>query len=98
MGTFNLNGRGNNVKEDLAVWLWPKIDQVQGHAEVVAIGFQEIVELSPQQIMSTDPGRRQAWVSSAHVYILYLWNVRKGDEGHMYESYQTRATFILFGK
>lgn len=27
----------------------------------MAIGFQEIVELSPQQIMSTDPVRRQEW-------------------------------------
>lgn len=27
----------------------------------MAVGFQEIVELSPQQIMSTDPTRRQAW-------------------------------------
>lgn len=27
----------------------------------MAIGFQEIVELSPQQIMSTDPARRQTW-------------------------------------
>lgn len=29
--------------------------------EIVAVGFQEIVELSPQQIMSTDPTRRQEW-------------------------------------
>jgi len=29
--------------------------------EIVAVGFQEIVELSPQQIMSTDPARRQTW-------------------------------------
>lgn len=27
----------------------------------MAAGFQEIVELSPQQIMSTDPAVRQAW-------------------------------------
>ena len=27
----------------------------------MAVGFQEIVELSPQQIMSTDPAIRQAW-------------------------------------
>lgn len=29
--------------------------------QVVAVGFQEIVELSPQQIMSTDPARRREW-------------------------------------
>ena len=61
VGTFNLNGRGSGVKEDLADWLWPDINRLQQHPGIVAVGFQEIVELSPQQIMSTDPVRRQAW-------------------------------------
>ena len=60
-GTFNLNGRGHGVKEDLSMWLFPKENRSQGSAEIVAVGFQEIVELSPQQIMSTDPIRRQEW-------------------------------------
>ncbi len=29
--------------------------------EIVATGFQEIVELSPQQIMNSDPTRKQQW-------------------------------------
>jgi hypothetical protein len=61
VGTFNLNGRGNGVKEDLAAWLWPEINRLQQNPGIVAVGFQEIVELSPQQIMSTDPVRRQGW-------------------------------------
>ena len=61
VGSFNLNGRGSGIREDLAVWLWPDINRLQPHPGIVAIGFQEIVELSPQQIMSTDPVRRQAW-------------------------------------
>ena len=61
VGTFNLNGRGSGIKEDLAAWLWPDINRLQQHPSIVAVGFQEIVELSPQQIMSTDPVRRQAW-------------------------------------
>ena len=60
-GTFNLNGRGNGVKEDLRAWLFPKINGLKAPAEIVVVGFQEIVELSPQQIMSTDPIRRQEW-------------------------------------
>lgn len=56
-----MNGRGNGVKEDLAAWLWPEINRLQQHPGIVVVGFQEIVELSPQQIMSTDPVRRQAW-------------------------------------
>ena len=61
VGTFNLNGRGHGTKEDLSAWLIPETNRSQQQAEIVAVGFQEIVELSPQQIMSTDPGRRQDW-------------------------------------
>ena len=61
VGTFNLNGRGEGTKENLAAWLCPQLNQMQRYPEVIAVGFQEIVELSPQQIMSTDPIRRQAW-------------------------------------
>ena len=61
IGTFNLDGRSSGVKEDLAAWLWPGINHLQQHPGIVAVGFQEIVELSPQQIMSTDPARRQVW-------------------------------------
>lgn len=59
VGTFNLNGKGNGAKEDLAAWLCPAINHQ--HPDVVAVGFQEIVELSPQQIMSTDATRRVKW-------------------------------------
>ena len=61
VGTFNLNGKGSGVKEDLSPWLCPQLNSLQRYPEIVAVGFQEIVELSPQQIMSTDPVRRQAW-------------------------------------
>ncbi|KAK4995401.1 Inositol-1,4,5-trisphosphate 5-phosphatase 1 [Elasticomyces elasticus] len=61
VGTFNLNGRSHGIVEDLSPWLCPPVDQSQQQPEIVAVGFQEIVELSPQQIMSTDPHRRQAW-------------------------------------
>ncbi len=61
VGTFNLNGRGSGVKEDLSPWLCPQLNNLQQYPEIIVVGFQEIVELSPQQIMSTDPVRRQAW-------------------------------------
>ncbi len=57
MGTYNLNGKTAGIKEDLTPWL-----DVRGRdLDVVVVGFQEIVELSPQQIMSTDPNRRMLW-------------------------------------
>jgi hypothetical protein len=60
-GTFNLNGKTIGLNEDLSEWLCPNVDPSQQCPEIVAVGFQEIVDLSPQQIMSTDPARRQAW-------------------------------------
>lgn len=60
-GTFNLNGRLDGIGADLSPWLCPPLDLAQQNPEIVAVGFQEIVELSPQQIMSTDPGRRMQW-------------------------------------
>ncbi|KAI9674662.1 MAG: inositol polyphosphate 5-phosphatase [Caeruleum heppii] len=60
-GTFNLNGQTKGVGEELSSWLCPPVEKSQRHPAIIAVGFQEIVELSPQQIMSTDPTRRQAW-------------------------------------
>lgn len=60
VGTFNLNGRTQGAQDDLSCWLWP---EGAGSAlpDIVVIGFQEIVELSPQQIMNSDPSRKQIW-------------------------------------
>ncbi|KAE8446903.1 hypothetical protein EG329_011534 [Mollisiaceae sp. DMI_Dod_QoI] len=60
-GSFNLNGRTEGVDQDLSEWLFPGVNPSQQHPEIVAVGFQEIVELSPQQIMNSDPTRKQAW-------------------------------------
>ena len=61
VGTFNLNGKGRGIKEDLSAWLRPRLANGQAMPDLVAVGFQEIVELSPQQIMSTDPARKLDW-------------------------------------
>ncbi|CAK7223408.1 Inositol-1,4,5-trisphosphate 5-phosphatase 1 [Sporothrix curviconia] len=62
VGTFNLNGRLDGLHEDLSPWLFPnKVVSAEQLPEIVAIGFQEIVELSPQQIMNSDPTRKQQW-------------------------------------
>ncbi|KAL8807496.1 MAG: hypothetical protein Q9182_000661 [Xanthomendoza sp. 2 TL-2023] len=68
-GTFNLNGRGAGVKEDLSAWLCPRLNSHAKQPEILAVGFQEIVELSPQQIMSTDPSRRQIWEEAVRMTI-----------------------------
>lgn len=59
-GTLNLNGRTDGADQNLSPWLFsPALEAVQPELYVVA--FQEIVELSPQQIMNSDPRRRQLW-------------------------------------
>ena len=47
------------MNDDMSSWLCP--ESMGQQPELVVVGFQEIVELSPQQIMSTDPARRQLW-------------------------------------
>jgi endonuclease/exonuclease/phosphatase family metal-dependent hydrolase len=59
--TFNLNGRTEGAHEDLSPWLCKKPGSDAPDPEIIAVGFQEIVELSPQQIMSTDPAYRALW-------------------------------------
>ncbi|KAI0383936.1 SacI homology domain-containing protein [Hypomontagnella monticulosa] len=60
VGTFNLNGRTNGIDEDLTPWLCPQ-ELGSTQPEIMVVGFQEIVELSAQQIMNSDPSRKQLW-------------------------------------
>jgi hypothetical protein len=60
VGTYNLNGRTNGVDQDLTEWFFPK-DGPSEQSKIVVVGFQEIVELSPQQIMNSDPTIKEAW-------------------------------------
>ena len=60
-GTMNLNGKLEGLKHDLAPWLHAKSKGFAFDYDVVCVGFQEIVDLSPQQIMSTDPSIRILW-------------------------------------
>jgi endonuclease/exonuclease/phosphatase family metal-dependent hydrolase len=59
--TFNLNGRTEGAYEDLSPWLCKQPGSGAPDPDIIAVGFQEIVELSPQQIMSTDPAHRALW-------------------------------------
>jgi hypothetical protein len=52
-GTWNVNGKP--ADEPLEPWLFPPDTQ---RADIYAIAFQEIVELTPQQIVQTDPGKK----------------------------------------
>lgn len=60
-GTFNLNGRTHGLGEDLSPWLCPEVEKEYRSPEIVAVAFQEIVDLDVNQILSTDPLRRSMW-------------------------------------
>ncbi|PYI10514.1 SacI domain and endonuclease/exonuclease/phosphatase family protein [Aspergillus sclerotiicarbonarius CBS 121057] len=65
-GTFNVNGRYEGPNADLRPWLFSQSDLQGEDPSIYAVGFQEIVTLSPQQIMSTDPTTRKAWEIAVH--------------------------------
>ncbi|KAK4129569.1 hypothetical protein N657DRAFT_562882 [Parathielavia appendiculata] len=81
VGTFNLNGRTDGINEDLSAWLWPS-DLGSIQPEIIAVGFQEIVELNPQQIMNSDPTRKQLW-EQAIKRTLDRYYSREGDEKYV---------------
>ncbi|SGY72918.1 BQ5605_C005g03230 [Microbotryum silenes-dioicae] len=58
VGTYNLNGKppGN---ESLLPWLFPIPDAPE--PSMIVISFQEIVPLTPQMIMATDPEKKRKW-------------------------------------
>lgn len=81
IGTFNLNGRTEGIDEDLSPWLCPpELGHIQ--PEIVAVGFQEIVELNPQQIMNSDPMRKQLWEQAIKRTLDRRYN-RTGDDRYV---------------
>ncbi|KAF8915801.1 DNase I-like protein [Mucidula mucida] len=57
VGTWNLNGRPPS--ESLLPWLFPR--ESVSDPDVFVLGFQEIVPLTAQQIVQTDPEKRRIW-------------------------------------
>lgn len=56
-GTWNLNARPPG--ESLLPWLFPRGTDFE--PDIFALGFQEIVQLTPQQILLTDPAKLRVW-------------------------------------
>jgi hypothetical protein len=87
VGTWNLNGKAPD--EALDSWLFPP-----NHAEsdIYAINFQEIVELTPGQILQTDPMKKRMWEK----YIMDTFEMRKGHgEYLLYRSEQLVGTALI---
>ncbi|SCU94614.1 LAME_0F08196g1_1 [Lachancea meyersii CBS 8951] len=58
-GTFNVNGR--TQVNDVSEWLFPQGSDIDQLADVYVLGFEEVVELSPGQMLATDPYPKQFW-------------------------------------
>jgi hypothetical protein len=87
-GTWNVNGQPppNNSDEDIYQWLSPDDEKLP---DVYVIGIEEIVELTPQQVMSTDPEKRKKW----EMEILNI--LRKFDPSYIHlKSKQLVGAFI----
>ena len=97
-GTFNLNGKTKGLREDLSAWLCPALDG-SNMPDVVAVGFQEIVELNANNIMATDPARRQEWEVAVHRTLNEAAERRKADGYVLLRSGQlVGAALIVFVK
>ncbi|KAI9485851.1 MAG: SacI homology domain-containing protein [Benjaminiella poitrasii] len=59
-GSYNLNGKSFKG-ELLDPWLLQHFRWNEEEPDIYVIGFQEIVELSPQQVMATDADKRKIW-------------------------------------
>ncbi|KAF7332240.1 Inositol polyphosphate phosphatase [Mycena kentingensis (nom. inval.)] len=57
VGTWNVNGRAPS--ESLLPWLFPR-DSLND-PDLFVLGFQEIVPLTAQQIVQTDPEKKRVW-------------------------------------
>lgn len=98
-GTFNLNGRSQGISEDLSPWLCSTFSQSRSDPEIMAVGFQEIVELSPQQIMSTDPARRITWENAVKETLNSDPNKNSSDDYVLLRSGQlVGAALMIFVK
>ena len=98
-GTFNLNGKSRGASEDLSPWLCSTSATSRSDPEIVAVGFQEIVELSPQQIMSTDPAHRITWENSVKKTLNSNPNKSSSDDYVLLRSGQlVGAALMIFVK
>lgn len=76
VGTWNVNGKPP-MGESLEPWL--KFSNASTLPQMFVIGFQEIVELSPQQIMATDISKRQIWEET----LLKAFNSMPGNNNYV---------------
>ncbi|EEB05068.1 inositol-polyphosphate 5-phosphatase [Schizosaccharomyces japonicus yFS275] len=89
VGSYNLNGCTATSK--LEPWLFPNNEPM---ADIYVIGFQEIVELTPQQVISADPAKRVEWEKC--VQDVLDSHAEEGEKYVLVRSGQLVGTALLF--
>ncbi|ORX47966.1 hypothetical protein DM01DRAFT_1338802 [Hesseltinella vesiculosa] len=97
-GSYNLNGKSFKG-EKLDPWLRQHLQwDTKLEPEIYVIGFQEIVELSPQQVMATDAEKRIVWEQQLEKTL----NARRQLQGDKYVILRSNqlvgAALIIFVK
>ena len=99
VGTFNVNGKDHGITENLSAWCWPSETDGRNTPDIFAVGFQEMVELVPTQMLSTDPVRRQDWEYAVRECLNKKRRGRDGDEYVLLRSGQlVGAALMIFVK
>lgn len=76
-GTFNIGGKISH--DDISEWIFPKDSGLHKPASIYIIGLEEVVELTPGHMLSTDPFTKQYWEKK----ILTLLNTSNGEEKYV---------------
>ncbi|CCD23143.1 phosphoinositide 5-phosphatase INP51 NDAI_0B01090 [Naumovozyma dairenensis CBS 421] len=76
-GTFNISGKVS--KDDITEWIFPKGSNLENPASIYIIGLEEVVELTPGHMLSTDPFIKQFWERK----IITLLNNSGGKEKYV---------------
>ncbi|CAO3681808.1 unnamed protein product [Rhizopus stolonifer] len=92
-GSYNLNGKAFKG-ELLDPWLLEHLDGNVNEPDLYVVGFQEIVELSPQQVMATDAETRKVWEEQ----IQRTLNSRKSKYTLLRSNQLVGAALVIFAK
>ncbi|EJF56616.1 inositol polyphosphate phosphatase [Dichomitus squalens LYAD-421 SS1] len=90
VGTWNLNGKPP-TSESLLPWLFPRPNIPD--PDIFALGFQEIVPLTAQQIVQADPEKRRMW--EAKIVDTLERRPNKQSEYILLRSHQLVGTALL---
>ena len=89
-GTFNISGKTS--KDSIDEWLFPENSGISEMADAYIVGFEEVVDLTPGQMLSTDPFAKRFWEQR----VLTLINSRSKQKYTTVWSSQLGGVLLMF--